>query len=106
VCSCRGTEADPSSEQKWFLAGANLQQANLQDAVLQGAKLGRADLRNTNLRHADLTEADLTMADLRGADLSQTKGLTQAQLDKACTDAATVLPAGLSQPQTPQACER
>jgi uncharacterized protein YjbI with pentapeptide repeats len=90
VCFCDSNQTDTPSETKWFLPGANLQGAHLQGAILQG----------TNLQGANLTGADL-----RGVDLSQTKGLTQAQLDKTCMDAATVLPAGLSKPQSPQPCK-
>lgn len=95
VCFCDGNDTDPSSEKKWFLPGTNLQEARLQGACLQGVRLQGANLHN----------ADLTGADLRGVDLSQTKGLTQEQIDKTCTDATTVLPAGLNKPQKPHACK-
>ena len=46
-------------------------------------------------RFADLTGADLD-ANLSGANLSDAKNLTQEQLDKACGNADTKLPEGLT----------
>lgn len=57
-----------------------------------------ADLGGADLREADLIGADLRDADVRGADLTGALFLTQAQLNAARGDAATVLPAGLSRP--------
>ena len=81
------------------LTGANLTDANLAlfvkadlpGADLPGADLTGADLTDADLTDADLTGADLTDADLTGADLTDAKlfmakGLTQAQLNKACAD--------------------
>ena len=64
-----------------YLPGADLTDADLTDADLTGANLTGA-----NLTGADLTGADLTGADLTGAKLFKAKGLTQAQLNKACAD--------------------
>jgi hypothetical protein len=61
------------------LTGANLSEAKLADAKLYGAKLTDADLNGANLTNAKLTKAKLT-----DADLGNVKGLTQAQLDRAC----------------------
>ena len=96
------------------LFNVNLRSADLRFAKLQNADLRRADMRegklcevnlfNTDLRWIDLMGADLHNANLYGArlmgailtqanlkgtnlsqtDLSQTKGLTQYQLDEAC----------------------
>ena len=54
---------------------------------------------------ADLTEVDLSgaytlQANFAGVDLSGTRGLTQGQLEDACGDDATKLPAGLTKPAT------
>ena len=90
----------------WFV-GANFSKANLARADLRGANLlGTnflgADFTDANLagirgHGADFTGANLTHADLAGADLSAAKGLTQAQIDQACSaSGATRLPPGLS----------
>ena len=72
---------------------ANLTHANLQEAHLQGATLSGADLTG-----AQLDKADLRRATLHGANLALASGLTQAQLDTACVDEQTKLPAELSRP--------
>ncbi|HSQ91242.1 MAG TPA: pentapeptide repeat-containing protein, partial [Nitrospiraceae bacterium] len=71
----------------------NLTHANLQEANLRGATLSGA-----NLTGAQLGAADLRHATLHGANLSSVSGLTQAQLDTACVDEQTKLPAELSRP--------
>jgi uncharacterized protein YjbI with pentapeptide repeats len=91
--------------QRADLHGANLRNANLQDADLNQACLQRADLAGADLRGADLRDADLAGANLEGADLTaanlagavlaRARGLTQAQVDGAFCDAATVIPPGL-----------
>ena len=103
------------------LSGARLRQANLTLAVMNRVRLNNADLRDINaygavLGGADLSGADLTNAslvgvwfqnanwrgaklegaNLSGSDLSGARGLTQSQLDQACGDASTVLPAHLT----------
>ena len=49
----------------------------------------------TILNGADLTGAKTSITSFLGTDLRHVKGLTQAQLDVACGDAATKLPPGL-----------
>ena len=88
------------------LFGANLRDATLAHATLSGADLPLANLSNANLfdatlsgadlSRADLSGADLSRADLSGADLSRAENLTQTQLDKACGNADTKLPEGLT----------
>ncbi|MER6805966.1 MULTISPECIES: pentapeptide repeat-containing protein [Streptomyces] len=80
------------------LSGADLRGASLRGALLVAADLGGADLRDADLIGADLRDADLRGADLRGADLTGALFLTQAQLNAARGDAATVLPPALSRP--------
>lgn len=70
---------------------ANFTNVSFKDADLTGANLG-----HSNLTGADLTGAVLDITSLKGADLSHAKGLTQAQLDLACSDAETKVPAGLT----------
>ncbi|WP_026877303.1 pentapeptide repeat-containing protein [Jiangella gansuensis] len=78
--------------------GAKLRRANLVGADLRGALLLGADLRGADLRWADLIGADLRGADLSGARLDTAIFLTQAQIDAATGDAATVLPPPLTRP--------
>lgn len=73
------------------MSSADMSGANLTDAVLVGAYLG----------YADMTGADLSEANLSGADFTGATGLTQVQLDMACGDTETVLPAGLTIPACP-----
>ncbi|WP_437035282.1 pentapeptide repeat-containing protein [Streptomyces sp. enrichment culture] len=80
------------------LIGAKLSGADLRGASLRGALLVAADLGEADLRDADLIGADLRDADLSGADLTGALFLTQAQLNAARGDAATVLPPALSRP--------
>ncbi|OLS51180.1 pentapeptide repeat-containing protein [Rhodovulum sulfidophilum] len=95
------------------LAGANIAMVNLDDADLRKANLGGADLRGADLREADLWEANLGEADVRTlylgggtnvvgtpeyTNLSQTRALTQAQLDTMEGDTGTILPDGLHHP--------
>lgn len=75
------------------LMDANLSEANLFDAGLYGALLRDADLSGANLEEAKLDDADLS-----GANLTGVRGLSQQQLDAACTSFATppVLPQTLT----------
>lgn len=80
------------------LVGARLSGADLRGASLRGALLVAADLSGADLREADLIGADLRDADLGGADLTGALFLTQAQVNAARGDTATVLPPALSRP--------
>jgi uncharacterized protein YjbI with pentapeptide repeats len=85
--------------------GADLTRATLVDAqcphaVFQRAVLAHSNARGADFRHAVFDGADLTRmnfdnADLSGADLRRARGLTQAQLNRACGDGNTLLPRGL-----------
>ena len=72
--------------------------ANLSGADLWKADLTSADLTSADLTSADLTNANLTNANLTGANLEMVKNLKQEQVDKACCDKTTKLPATLSKP--------
>ena len=83
--------------------------ANLSLANLFGVRAGRADFTDANLDGATLVGgyfggarfqgAALTGANLSGAELAGARGLTQEQLNTACADATTTLPAGLTAPR-------
>jgi Pentapeptide repeats (8 copies) len=80
------------------LAGRDLRKTDLAGANLRGALLVGADLGGADLSYADVTGADLRGADLAGADLATSLFTSQPQLDSACGDARTKLPARLRRP--------
>ena len=69
--------------------------ANFKSATFRGADLSGANLAHAILDGADLTGANLTITSIKGTDLTHVKGLTQKQLDAACGDADTKVPAGM-----------
>jgi uncharacterized protein YjbI with pentapeptide repeats len=87
---------------------ARFRGANLSIANLFGGRFSSADFTNANLERAVLvgaylggarfSGAVLTDANLSGAEMADAVGLTQAQLNGACGDATTTLPAGLTVP--------
>ncbi|MQW88807.1 pentapeptide repeat-containing protein [Sinorhizobium saheli] len=119
----RGNFSAISAENASFVS-AELQRTNFTGARLTGAdfekaELGRADFTRAVLTGTRFSMANLSRAHLSGAvfegpigfdraflfltrieglDLSAATGLTQEQVDLACGDAATKLPAGLSTP--------
>lgn len=90
------------------LNGADLSNSDLSISNLFGARLTSADLSNANLERAvmvgaylggvDFSGARLTRLNLSGAELETAKGLSQRQLDTACGDESTKLPANLRIP--------
>ncbi len=85
------------------LNGADLRDINTYGAVMSRANFANADLTNASLVGAWLqgsnwSGANLEGVNLSGADLSRGRGLTQSQVSKACGDATTVLPQGLTIP--------
>jgi hypothetical protein len=78
------------------LTYADLSSADLRLADLSLANLSDAHLNSANLTGADLRGANLTGAELSGANLTGANNLTQGQLDKACGNANTKLPEGLT----------
>ena len=81
-------------------AGADLRDLNAYGAVFGGADFAGADLTNasfvgTYLEGARFRGARLGGVNFSGAEMERATGLTQAQLDAACGDAATVSPPGL-----------
>ena len=80
------TRADLASHISGLPPFTTLHKADLTGADLTDADLSRAKLIGAKLPGANLTGATLRSADLTGAYLIAVKGLTQAQLDKACAD--------------------
>ena len=69
--------------------------ANFKGASFRGTNLDAANLSSARLDGADLTGASTHITSFLGTDLTHVKGLSQAQLDAACGDAKTRVPAGL-----------
>lgn len=86
----------------------NLSEANLSVANLFGARFNRSDFTRANMQNviavgtffgsSNLAAADLSGANISGADLTIARGLTQAQLNRACGDSTTRLPKGKTVP--------
>jgi uncharacterized protein YjbI with pentapeptide repeats len=81
-------------------AGGDLRDVNAYGAVLSSAIFSGADLTNATfvgayLEGANFAGANLTGVNFSGAEMDRAVGLRQSQLDKACGDESTRLPAGL-----------
>ena len=75
--------------------------ANFSGASFRRTTLDAANLAGAKMDGADLTGAKMAITSLLGTDLRKTKGLTQGQIDAACSDGTTRLPPGL----TPHFCK-
>jgi uncharacterized protein YjbI with pentapeptide repeats len=69
--------------------------ANFRGASFRGTILDAANLASAKLDGADMTGARTRITSFLGTDLTRVKGLTQFQLDTACGDAKTKVPAGM-----------
>ena len=93
------------------LAGADLKEVSLIGARLNGANLAGADLSGALLEGATMTETDLTGAKLPrarigGVDFTGARGLTQGQLDAACSDfGGAPYPAKVPDGLSPRSCQ-
>jgi uncharacterized protein YjbI with pentapeptide repeats len=81
--------------------GATLVLMCMSYADFRGSNFHNADLSGANLAHANVDGADFSGAQfsitsLKGTDLRRAKGLSQNQIDLACSDADTRLPQGLT----------
>lgn len=104
-CNLAGADLTNTCVKEGHVQGAKFDGARLvlmcmSYADFRGASFRNADLAGANLAHAnvdsaDFTGADLSIASIKGTDLSRAIGLTQAQLDAACADSETKVPAGL-----------
>jgi uncharacterized protein YjbI with pentapeptide repeats len=105
-CNLVGADLTNTCVKQGNLEGADFDRAKAVLMCMSYADFTNASFRNTdlsaaNLAHAkmdgaDLTGADLTITSIKGTDLRHVKGLTQAQLNQACGDADTKVPAGMS----------
>ena len=89
--------------------GVDFSSANLSVANLFGARFNHCDFSKSDLSKtsavgtyfgtSNMSGANLTGANFSGADLSAVKGLTQTELNRACGDSSTRLPAGRTIPR-------
>lgn len=93
------------------LTNADFGKAELGRAEFEGAAIGGVTFAYANLSRAqfadvtlgapvDFTGAFMFLTRIEGVDLSTATGLAQAQVDLACGDGTTRLPAGLAAPST------
>jgi uncharacterized protein YjbI with pentapeptide repeats len=104
-CNLQGADLTNTCVKAHDLTGANfdganaslmcMSFANFTNVTFRGTDLSAANLAGAKMDGADLTGAKTSITSFLGTDLSHTKGLTQAQIDVACSDKATKLPAGL-----------
>jgi len=103
--SLEGADLEQAVFKAANLTQANLLGANVRDANLTAANLQNAILTGLVMDGVDFTRANLAGADLSRADLRNARGLTEAQLKLANTDAGTRMPegmpAGVDQPSPP-----
>ena len=88
-----------------MLNHTNFAHGDLRDVNAYGAVFSSADFAGTNLANAsfvgaylqgsNFAGANLAGTNLSGAEMDHARGLTQHQLEGACGDEATTLPAGL-----------
>ncbi|MBI3675547.1 MAG: pentapeptide repeat-containing protein [Proteobacteria bacterium] len=105
ACDLRGADLSNQCVKQGNLEGAAFDGAKLfmtcmsyadfKNASFRQTDLGGANLAHADLDGADLTGADLSIASIKGTDLTKAHGLTQKQLDAACGDAETKVPAGM-----------
>ncbi|WP_306016556.1 pentapeptide repeat-containing protein [Oceanicaulis sp. MMSF_3324] len=81
------------------LSIANLFGARFTSASFVHADLSRSTAVGAYFGSADMTGARLEGANLSGAEMATARGLTQSQLNLACGDESTQLPAGLTIPR-------
>lgn len=104
-CNLKGADLTNTCVKEHDLRGADFDGANatlmcmsfadFRGASFRGTNLSGANLAGAKLDGADLTGAQTSITSFLGTDLTHVKGLTQSQLDIACSDKTTKIPAGL-----------
>src|ERR1700754_268235 len=104
-CNLAGADLTNTCVKEHDLHGANfdganatlmcMSFANFTNASFRGTELSGANLAGAKMDGADLTGAKTSITSFLGTDLTHVKGLTQKQLDVACSDTTTRLPPGL-----------
>jgi len=86
----RGANFDGANATLMCMSFADFRGASFRGTILDAANLGSARLDG-----ADITGARTHITSFAGTDLTRVKGLTQSQLDAACSDTKTKVPAGM-----------
>jgi uncharacterized protein YjbI with pentapeptide repeats len=104
-CKLMGADLANTCVKEHDLHGANFDGANatlmcmsfadFRGASFRGTELSGANLAGAKMDGADMTGAITSITSFLGTDLRLVKGLTQKQLDMACSDKETKLPPGL-----------
>lgn len=104
-CKLMGADLSNTCVKEHDLRGANFDGANatlmcmsfadFRGASFRGTELSGANMAGAKMDGADLTGAVTSITSFLGTDLRHVKGLTQKQLDLACSDKDTKLPPGL-----------
>jgi uncharacterized protein YjbI with pentapeptide repeats len=104
-CKLMGADLSNTCVKEHDLHGADFDGANatlmcmsfadFRGASFRGTELSGANLAGAKMDGADLTGAVTSITSFLGTDLRNVKGLTQNQLDIACSDKTTKLPPGL-----------
>jgi uncharacterized protein YjbI with pentapeptide repeats len=104
-CKLMGADLSNTCVKEHDLRGADFDGANatlmcmsfadFRGASFRGTELSGANMAGAKMDGADLTGAITSITSFLGTDLRKVKGLTQKQLDMACGDAKTLVPAGL-----------
>jgi uncharacterized protein YjbI with pentapeptide repeats len=104
-CNLAGADLTNTCVKEHDLSGANFDGANatlmcmsfsnFTNASFRGTDLSGANMAGSKMDGADLTGAKTSITSFLGTDLRKVKGLTQKQLDVACSDKKTRLPPGL-----------
>ena len=104
-CQLQGANLFNTCVKAKNLRGANFEGANatlmcmsfadFRGANFRGTILDAANMASAKLDGADMTGARTRITSFLGTDLTRVKGLTQSQLDAACGDAKTKVPAGM-----------
>jgi uncharacterized protein YjbI with pentapeptide repeats len=110
-CKLMGADLSNACVKEHDLRGANFDGANatlmcmsfadFRNASFRGTELSGANMAGAKMDGADLTGAITSVTSFLGTDLRNVKGLTQKQIDLACSDKDTKLPPGLK----PRFCE-
>lgn len=110
-CKLMGADLSNACVKEHDLRGANFDGANatlmcmsfadFRGASFRGTELSGANMAGARMHGADLTGAITSVTSFLGTDLRNVKGLTQKQIDLACSDKDTKLPSGLK----PRFCE-
>jgi uncharacterized protein YjbI with pentapeptide repeats len=104
-CNLKGADLTNTCVKDHDLRGANfdganatlmcMSNSNFTNTSFRGTDLSGANMAGAKMDGADLTGAKTSITSFLGTDLRKVKGLTQKQLDVACSDKRTKLPPGL-----------